>query len=451
MRRRVAITGVGAVSSIGLDADRFWAGCLEGRTTVAAIPERWERYAEHHSRLWSPLSGLDFEAFGFARVERAQHDPVTLLAARASDEALGRAGFEPTMHDRRARTFRIPGVDTERAAVFAGTGVGGAHSFLENHAYQILSRPRERLAREIDRLGPQAGALGSVLSDLAHGPRFNPFVVSMLMPNAVAAMPALRFGFNGPSTTYAMACASGTVAIGQGYRAVRDGVVDLALAGGSEYLDDPHGGIFHGFDVARTLVRECGDPDGANRPFDSGRSGFLFAEGGAAMLVLEPLDAALARGARPIAEISGYAESFDAHSMMTLAPDGVQIERMLGDALADAAIPATAVGLVNAHGTGTEVNDAVEAQVIARVFGAQVPVTATKSLLGHTIGASGALEAVASALSLRDQTTHACRNLDDPIADLAFVREAGPLAIEYAVSQSFAFGGHNACLVMRRL
>ena len=174
------------------------------------------------------------------------------------------------------------------------------------------------------------------------------------------------------------------------------------------------------------------------------------AQGGAAMLVLEPLDAALARGVRPIAEVVAYAETFDAHSMMSLAPEGPQIERMLTEALDEASLDASAVGLVNAHGTGTELNDVVEAAVIGRVFGPRVAVTATKSLLGHTIGASGALEAVATAFSLRDQTTHACRNLDEPIADLAFVREVGALEMEHAVSQSFAFGGHNACLVMRR-
>ena len=169
------------------------------------------------------------------------------------------------------------------------------------------------------------------------------------------------------------------------------------------------------------------------------------------MLVLEELDSARKRGAPLIAEITGYAETFDAHSMMSIAADGVQIERMIRLALDDAKIQSTDVHYVNAHGTGTQVNDVTESEVVERVFGGDVLVNSTKSLVGHTIGASGALEAAVAALSLQHQTTHICKNLERPIAELNFVRSVASHEIDAAISQSFAFGGHNAGLVFRRI
>jgi 3-oxoacyl-[acyl-carrier-protein] synthase II len=272
----------------------------------------------------------------------------------------------------------------------------------------------------------------------------------MLMPNAASAAVANKHSIRGPNLTYCVACASGTVAVGHAYRAVRDGEVALAVSGGAEFLYDEHGHIFRGFDVAGTLVRDCADPEKANRPFDEKRSGFLFSQGGAAVLVLEELERALRRRAPIIAELVGFAETFDAHSMMSLAPGGGEIERMLRASLADAGLEARAVGYVNAHGTGTQNNDAIEGEVIRRVFGDSAAVNSTKSLLGHTIGASGAFEALVTALTLRDGRTHINRNLDAPCCDLNFVRSTGAFAPEVGLSQSFAFGGHNAALVLRR-
>jgi 3-oxoacyl-[acyl-carrier-protein] synthase II len=250
--------------------------------------------------------------------------------------------------------------------------------------------------------------------------------------------------------TYCVACASGTVSVGHAFRAVRDGQVDLAISGGSEYLKDEHGHIFRGFDVAGTLVRDCADPQSANRPFDEKRSGFLFSQGGAAILVLEELEHALRRDAPVIAEIAGFAETFDAYSMMSLAPDGAQIERMIRASLADAALEANAVDYVNAHGTGTRNNDELESKVIERVFGTSVPVNSTKSLLGHTIGASGAFEALVTALTLRDGKTHVNKNLETACSELNYVRSTEVFDPAVGLSQSFAFGGHNAALVLRR-
>ena len=191
------------------------------------------------------------------------------------------------------------------------------------------------------------------------------------------------------------ACASGTVAVGRAWQAIAEGRADCALAGGSEYLDDPRGSIFLGFDICRALVRDCDPPEKANRPFDAARSGFLFAQGGAAMLMLESAEHAAARGARALAEVVAFAESFDAHSMMSPEPHGRAMETMLRDLLA-------------------------------------------RGRIGPT------------ALSLRDQRLHPSRNLSEPIADLDFVTHEQARDVRFAVSQSFAFGGHNAALLMAR-
>lgn len=453
MSRRVAVTGIGVVTSLGLSTSEFWSGCLEGRTAVASIPENWRAFADYHSTIWSPLPPLDADSLGASRVEFGQNDPVSLMAAQAAREALSESGLDLEEKNKRARTSFVAGVDPARAGVFMGTGVGGATTFLKNHSFQTLARQKQRLHEIRDSLDGDSRArqIDEILARLVIGPRFNPFVVSMLMPNAVSSLLGLKFTFTGPNVTYAIACASGTVAIGNAFQAVRSGEIDLALAGGSEFLDDHYGSIFLGFDIAGALVRDCDDPDRANRPFDERRSGFLFSQGGAAVLLLEEWDRAIGRGARVLAEVAGYGESFDAHSMMQIDPDGVEIERMIRMALTDAGVEPGDVQYVNAHGTGTLANDPTEAGVIKRVFSPGVLVNSTKSMIGHTIGASGALEAAVTALSLKYQTTHVCRNLENPVADLNFVRTVEPREISAAFTQSFAFGGHNAGLVLKRV
>jgi 3-oxoacyl-[acyl-carrier-protein] synthase II len=272
----------------------------------------------------------------------------------------------------------------------------------------------------------------------------------MTMPNAPAGNLAIKLGLHGPSRTFTAACASATVALGQAFRAIRDGECDAVVGGGTEYLADPAGCCFRAFDALGALAHGELPPERINRPFDEKRTGFLFAEGGCAVLVLEELALARRRGATPLAELVGYGESCDAHDVVALDPAGEQIRRALGDCLEDAALDAADVGYVNAHGTGTPGNDPVEAEALAELFGSGAAVSSTKSLLGHTLGASGALEAVATVLSLRDGVVHPSRNLDSPIAPLRFVTRATPLPLRHALSQSFAFGGQNAVLAFRR-
>jgi len=452
--RRVVVTGLGIVSSIGWDPTQFWENCLEGKSSISPTPDHWREYATCHSTIWATLDALDLNRMGLTRVEATQNDPASLIAGFAARQALESAGFEIELANKRANTFHIRGVDTERMGVYMGTGIGGANSFLDNYSVQMLSAPKAKLVEALSTY-PQDDetrlAVESALEKLRPGRRFNPFVVSMLMPNAIPAHIGLKYTIKGPNLSYSVACASGTVALGHAFRAVRDGIVDVALSGGSEYLDDDYGGIFHGFDIAKALVRDCENPQTANRPFDVNRSGFLFSQGGSAVLLIESLDSAEERGAPILAEIAGFAETFDAHSVMSIEPDGVQIERMINMALADAGLSVSDVGYVNAHGTGTQTNDEVESDIIARVFGRDVCINSTKSLIGHTIGASGAIEALVTVLSLRDQKTHICKNLEEPLTDLNFVREVSTTTMDTALTQSFAFGGHNAGLVMKRI
>lgn len=452
MNRRVVITGAGTINPVGVGVEEFWKNCLAGVTAVSPIPESWTRYASTRSQLWSTLPPSAMAQSGLSRSELLTHDPVAVLALGATREALHQSGLTPDPVPAATKTSVPTGIDVERAGVFLGTGLGGAVTFLRNHTHHLSQRARKLLKAQAAPLASSEdlNRLNEVIGLLDHGPRFNPFEVSMVMPNAPAAAMGIRFGFKGPNTTCCVACSSGTIAIGNAYRSMRDDRVDVALAGGCEYFGDDHGHIFRSFDVAGALVQDGETPERCNRPFDQKRSGFLFSQGGAAVLVLEELEHARRRGASILAEIVGYAETFDAYSMMSMPAGGEQVERMMRLALADAGVGADEVDYLNAHGTGTEINDRVEAEAIERVFGKRVLVNTTKSLLGHTIGASGAIEALVTALSLKHGTTHICKNLENPVRDLNFVRQVEPHDLRVGLTQSFAFGGHNAALVLRR-
>ena len=450
---RVVVTGAGIVSSIGSGYQQFWDNCLEGYSSVSPIPEKWKAYAEYHSSIWATLDPLSVNDMDFRRTEIAQSDPVSLIACYATSQALSTANLSVELVNKRANTFQIKDIDSQNLGVYMGTGIGGYCSLLENHSEQLVARQHAKLQQVYEELPENSNArvtLHSVLENLNHSKRFNPFAISMSMPNSVSARIGLKYSIKGPNLSYCLACASGTVAIGKAFHAIRNGEISAAISGGSEYLNDPYGGSFRGFDVAGALVRECSNPDTSNRPFDNNRSGFLFSQGGAAVLMLESLEHATQRGAPIIGEIAGYAETFDAHSIMSVAPDGIEIERMINNALNDASLTTQDIDYINAHGTGTQTNDKAEAEIIDRIFGNEVLINATKSLTGHTIGAAGAIEALVTVLSLKEQKTHACKNLEDPILNLNFAKEVTAAPMEAALSQSFAFGGHNAGLIFKR-
>ena len=448
---RVAISGIGSKSSAGNSISSLWQSALAGTSLVSPIPIEWFQFSAFNSLIWSPIDLPDPLHSTITRVDKLQHDRVTLLAIAAAEEALESAGLSKEVVDKRHSKFALNGINPDRAGVVIGTGIGGAESFLANNAHQVLAEQTTRLRESVaDASTDVQEKVENLLALWPHPPRVNPYVVSMTMPNAPAPALGIRYGFLGVNSAVNAACASSTIAIGKAYEAIRDGQQDIVLTGGTEALYDPYGALFRGFDCAGTLVKGDGDPSTLNRPFDKRRSGFLFSEGGSAMMVLESMEHALDRGAPILAEVIGFSQSFDAHSMMAMQPGGPNIVRMLEDVCAQASVRPCDVRYINAHGTGTELNDKVECEIIEHVFGKDVLVNSTKSLLGHTLGASGALELAITALSLKESRTHPCVNLEDPIADLNFARNSEEVDLPIGLSQSFAFGGNNACIMLRR-
>ncbi|HEX4964504.1 MAG TPA: beta-ketoacyl-[acyl-carrier-protein] synthase family protein [Thermoanaerobaculia bacterium] len=451
-RPRVVVTGAGIVSNLGTDLESFWRACLAGRSIVEELPPAWPRRSRLRSRFWSPLGNWERETPLLGRFERKQADPVSRIALLAAESALRQAGVELRLADAKRNAYRLEGVAGDRAGVFLGTGVGGIHTCLESSRFLVLDQPRKALEQAAASSNDPAtvAAINAVLADLEAPHVLNPFSVAMTMPNAAAALLSVKLGLCGPSLTFTCACASGTVALGRAFRALCQGECDFALAGGAEFLSDPYGCSFRGFDALGVLANGPRPAQEVNRPFDRERSGFLFSEGGGALLVLEEREHARRRNATVLAEVRGYGETADAYSLTAMAPGGGQIRRAIELCLADAGFLPEEVDYVNAHGTGTSTNDDLECRVLSEVFSPRVRVNSTKSLLGHTLGASGAFEAVATVLTLQGGIAHPSRNLSEPIAGLAFVTEAEAIQAERAISQSFAFGGQNAVLAFAR-
>jgi len=451
MKKRVVVTGLGTFNALGHNVEEFWSNCLAGKTRASRIPDHWPLYSDFRSQVWSPLPDVDYSKYGITRLESKQMDPTSLIALACAFQALDSAGLEYTLQNKRRNTFSIPSVDSAKFGVYMGTGVGGLSSFASCFSHQMLNRQQDSLTRTLaDMKEPHAAeSVREVLERMRYPRRFNPFGVSMTMPNACSGNVGIKFGLRGNNLTFCSACASGTVATGYGFKAVKSGEIELALVGGVEYLYDDYGSVFLGFDTVKALTTDNQEPDKASRPFDKNRTGFLFSQGGGAVLVIEELEHAKSRDAEIFGEIIGYGESSDGYNIMMMDKSGVDINRMIHQAMEDAGISEADVDYINAHGTGTPLNDETESQLIESIFRKDVLINSTKSLLGHTLGASGAIEAVVTALSIKNKTTHICKNLDDPIKDLNFVKKVDAYPIKTAISQSFGFGGHNAVLVMR--
>ncbi len=447
-KRRVVITGIGVIAPNGVGREQFWRACLEGLNPVSTIPPKWKRWATTASTIWSPLPAIDFLAYALDRVEIMQTDMCARMACATVKMALDDAGFELTQKNAKLNSFTIKDIDALRWGVIWGTGTGGVATLIENSANHILIPAKERLGSSgadfID------GRMADLLGLMESGTRVNPFGISMVMPNSCSAKIGIKYSVHGANRTLTSACAAGTVSVGHAFSAIQSGLLDCAITGGSEYLGDHYGVVFRAFDIPGALVRNCSDPSKANCPFDTNRSGFLFSEGGASALILEDLDHALRRNAPIVAEIVSYAETFDAHSIMMLDPSGEQVRRMIHAVLDEAGIDPGDMDYINTHGTGTEHNDDIESSILYDIFGTRPLVNSTKSLIGHTIGASGAIEAAVTALSVLNDTTHVSKNIENPINGLSFVRMPVARCIRTALTESFAFGGHNASLVMRK-
>jgi 3-oxoacyl-[acyl-carrier-protein] synthase II len=401
---RVVVTGMGVKTPAGTDLDTFWETLAAGRSTAGPI-EGFDT-TDHPVKFACEVRGFDPEPYlGTKEARRA--DRVSQLGVAAAADALAGAGELET--------------DPARCAVVAGTGVGGLQT-LEAQERVFLERGAERVS---------------------------PFFVPMMMPNATGALVAMRGGFTGPNLSVTTACAAGAHAIGEGVRMVRDGSVDVAIAGGAEAAVTPV--ALAAFWRMGALSGRVDDPSRAARPFDADRDGFVMGEGAAA-LVLERWDRAVARGAHIYGEVLGYGRNADAYHITAPSPGGEGAAACMQLALEDAGLAPGAIGHVNAHGTSTPMNDAAEAEAIGKVFGgAPPPVTSTKGVTGHLIGAAGATEAIACLLTFAHGAIPPTANLEKLGEEINLdVVGGGPRPLEPApaLSNSFGFGGHNATLVL---
>ena len=407
--RRVVISGIGAVTPIGTTADGLWTG-LQARTSAVRTITRFDP-TPFRSHIAAEIP--DFRPQDHLDAKRAKRlDRFSQLAVASAGFALADAELAPKKED------------PDRVGAMMGSALGGV-AFGESQIPKYL----------------------------AEGPRgLDPSLALAVFCGAASCNIAIEFGFTGPNATNAMSCASGTIAIGEAFHVVRDGRADIMLAGGAEAPLAPL--TFAAFSIIRAMSTRNDDPAHASRPFDAARDGFVMGEG-AAVLVLEERERALARGAKIYAEVVGHAYTNDAYHMTAPRPDGQQAARAVKLALADGHVAAREVGYINAHGSSTQLNDPTETSAIKQVFGDhayRLKVSGTKGYYGHALGASGAIEGAICALALARGWLPPTINLEqpDPGCDLDCLPRDGQAAAPSAVvSNSFGFGGVNAALVLR--
>lgn len=407
--RRVVVTGLGVISPLGNDVDTFWRRLIAGESGVGEIT----RFDTTGYKVHIAAEVKDFDAEAYIDKRKVRRlDLFSRYAVAAAKDAAADAGFDPRP-------------ESDRVGAVVGSGVGGLQT----------------LHTETDKL-------------LHQGPdRTNPLLVPMMIPNMGAAHVSLELGTKGPLSATCTACAAGSDAIGYAARIIRHGDADVMFAGGSEAPISPVG--ISGFAAARALSTRNDDPRHASRPFDAGRDGFVVGEG-SGCLVLEELGHAKARGARIYAELAGSGMSSDAFHMTLPDESGESQARAVRMALAEAGIESDAVDYVNAHGTATGAGDVAESRAIKQALGDhayEVAISSNKSMIGHCLGAAGAIEAVATVLTMVNSLIPPTMNLTDPDpeCDLDYVPlESRFQKVDVAASNSFGFGGHNVALVFRR-
>lgn len=410
MRRPVAITGLGLVTPIGTGVDSFWKGLIAGRNGVGPITHF--DAAKYDTRFAAEVR--DFDAGEF--MDRKEIRRADLFVQ------YGLAAAELALRDGR---LDVDTLDRWRTGVHIGSGVGGIGTLETQHTV-LMER------------GPD---------------RVSPFFIPMMIINMAAGQVAMRYGVRGPNAAAVSACSSGAHSLGEAMKIIERGDADVMLAGGVEAPITPL--AVAGFCAVKALSKRNDDPTHASRPFDAERDGFVIGEGGA-VLVLESLDHARARGARIYARLTGYGLTADAYHMTAPAPDGAGARRAMEMAMSDAALAREDVHYVNAHGTSTELNDKLETVAIKDLFeehARRLAVSSIKSMMGHSLGAAGAIECAATALALHHGTAPPTINYrtPDPECDLDYVpNEARPMKLEAALSNSFGFGGHNVCLALVR-
>ena len=416
---RVVITGMGIASPLGCGVNLVWERLLAGKSGLRKLDETI--YAEVSAKVAGvvpdisedPRGGLNGDAVVSTKDQRKM-DRFILLALVAAEEALQQAQWQPKTDEQK-----------ERTATIIASGVGGFPAIAE-------------AVRTVDTRGVK---------------RLSPFTIPSFLVNLAAGHVSIKYGFKGPIGAPVTACAAGVQAIGDAARMIRSGEIDVAICGGTEACIHPVS--LGGFAAARALSSNFNDqPELASRPFDRDREGFVMGEG-AGVLVIESLEHALARGAKPIAEIVGYGTSADAYHLTSGPEDGAGARRAMNLALRQAGINAQQVQHLNAHATSTPVGDVGELAAIKTVFGLDsgVAITSTKSATGHLLGAAGGIETIFTALALRDQIIPPTLNLEnpDPLADgLDIVSETRAANIEHALSNGFGFGGVNASILLKR-
>jgi 3-oxoacyl-[acyl-carrier-protein] synthase II len=408
--RRVVITGIGAVTPIGIGKDAFWNALIEGKSGVGPIT-RFD-VSEYTTKIAGEVS--DFVVTDFIDKKEAKRmDRSTQYAVAASKLAIDDAKLDLEAEDR------------ERIGVIIGTGIGGMEALYDQ--YKVL---------------------------FAKGPsRISPFLVPMMIGNMASGMTSIQFGLQGPSSCVVTACATGTNSIGDAARAIKYGDADVMLAGGTEAPISP--AALAGFGSMKALSTRNDEPERASRPFDKDRDGFVMGEG-AGVIVLESLEHALARGAHIYAELAGYAYNSDAYHITAPAPGGVMAAKAMRQALKDGGIEPNEVDYINAHGTSTGLNDKNETMAIKEVFGDhayELAVSSIKSMTGHLLGAAGGVECIAAAMAIDQGIIPPTINYETPDEglDLNYVPNvAEKREVRVALSNSLGFGGHNATLALKK-
>jgi 3-oxoacyl-[acyl-carrier-protein] synthase II len=413
MTRRVVITGMGTINSLASELKQFWHGLCAGKSGVSPI-EQFDASA-FKVRFGGEVKNWDPEPwFSQVRIDvknARRLDRFAQFALAAAVDAVKDSGLDFSKED------------AFRCGTIIGSGIGGLNEFEEQHSRYLSDGPG----------------------------KISPFVIPKMIANAAAGNISIQFGLAGPNTAISTACASAAHAIADAVRTIQLDQADVMVTGGSEAGITPMG--LGGFCAARALSTRNDNPQAASRPFDKDRDGFILSEG-AGILVLEDFDHARRRGAHVYAEVLGSGSTADAYHITAPHPEGLGAARAMQNALRDAKLNLDDIDYINAHGTSTELGDAAETGAIKRVFGPharRLAVSSTKSMVGHLLGASGGVELIACAMSLRTGIIHPTINLEtpDPKCDLDYVPNvARETRVRRALSNSFGFGGHNCCLVV---
>jgi len=417
--RRVVITGIGPVSTMGIGRKEFWKNLLAMKPVIHPIPSVFEKKYSFNSRFYIPYPEFTIEEFGIPGKYNIIMGEPAKLAVVCAKLALEDAGYKI-----KDGTITPQGI-VDNAEIILGIGVGNLYdaskAFLA-HVFQHI---------------PEIFESNQISS------KFNRMTVPLIMNNSASGWVSVFFGIKGANFTLSSACSSGTYAVGEAFRKIKEGHVKVVLTGGIECMKDGHGCFMRGFDSLGTLTRS---EDGKPMPFSNKRSGFLFSEGAGCILILEELELALERGATIYAEIIDFNANSDAYNIIQIEPSGNQINQLIRKTIGEKKID-----YFNTHGTGTVLNDETEYNVIREIFGNkknQPIINSTKGILGHTIGASGALEIAVTSLSIHKAQVHA--NLtEDPITNLNLALDTLDLEINYALSTSYGFGGHNSAVLLK--